>query len=397
MLSICWNKYFSNMQQIESQAISSILNQLNQTKDGEVAVSFSGGKDSLVVLDLAVRAGVSNAVFCDTTLEFDETVAYVKKIKTYYGIDIEIVRSELDFFNLIKKIGLPSRRARWCCDVFKFAPITEYGKKKGIRVFVTGLRTAESNRRKLYSVIDKNPMMSFVQFNPLLRWSDEEIWEYIKSYNLPYHPLYDKGFKRIGCWCCPYNSSNDWVLLESMFPKKMSEFEQVMNEQANMIKIADKDRYINKKGWTAWISPMRRISVGKIDECKKNIRVDVGVYNIEFMGKIEENIKKVTNILPVLTDTFWVTENGTIKIILDRGKKRKLKMLIEKAINCVSCGVCISLCPVSALKIKNDSIIVNEETCVQCGVCINGSSQVLRGSCIVRNYGFRPASMIDFT
>ena len=53
-----------------------------------MAVSFSGGKDSLVALDLAVRVGVTKAVYCDTTADFDETVVYVAKLKDFYGIDL---------------------------------------------------------------------------------------------------------------------------------------------------------------------------------------------------------------------------------------------------------------------------------------------------------------------
>ena len=81
-------------------------------------VSFSGGKDSLVALDLAIRANFNEAIFCDTTIEFDETLQYVNIISNFYGIKIDIVKAPIDFFEIVRKIGFPSRRSRWCCDVF---------------------------------------------------------------------------------------------------------------------------------------------------------------------------------------------------------------------------------------------------------------------------------------
>ena len=85
-----------------------------------MAVSFSGGKDSLVTLDLAIRSGISKAVYCDTTADFDETIPYVKKVRSFYGIDLETRRGTADFFDSIEHVGLPTRRARWCCEVHKY-------------------------------------------------------------------------------------------------------------------------------------------------------------------------------------------------------------------------------------------------------------------------------------
>lgn len=380
----------------EAKAIGSITEQHNHLSRNEnVAVSFSGGKDSLVVLDLAVRAGVKKAVYCSTTADFDETIPYIKKVKEFYGIDLAITRSRLDFFELIENIGLPSRRARWCCDVFKFAPIAKYGKNLGIKMFITGLRRDESFRRKTYSIMDQNPILPFVQFNPILEWTNDDIWEYIHSYDLPYHPLYDMGFDRIGCWCCPYKTNEEWELVEKLFPEKISFLERILEKRAAKMKIRDKKRFVKEHGWTSWISPVRRISVGKIKSCQNNKMADIDVNYIEFDGKKDTNIKKVSRLLPVLTDLFWITDNGQIKVILDKTKRKKLDILIEKAINCVSCGVCTSLCPTGALMVDDLSVYVDTSICTNCGLCLNASSGLLRGACIARNYSNRPATLID--
>ena len=108
-----------------------------------IAVSFSGGKDSLVALDLAVRVGIQNAVFIDTTIEFEETKKYVNEIRDYYGIKFDVVKAPRDFFTLAEKIGFPSRRFRWCCDrwkrsnsPFQAAAPSVYPKYKSHRIWI---------------------------------------------------------------------------------------------------------------------------------------------------------------------------------------------------------------------------------------------------------------------
>jgi phosphoadenosine phosphosulfate reductase len=380
----------------EAQALSSITEQCYQNHGiDETAISFSGGKDSLVVLDLAVRVGIKKAVFCDTTVDFDETIHYVEKIRDFYGIDLRIVRSRLEFFESVESIGLPSRRARWCCDVFKFAPITKYAREFGIKVFVTGLRRSESKSRRFYSEIDKNPLLPFVQFNPILEWQDDEVWKYIKTYNLPYNPLYDIGFSRIGCWCCPYKTDTDWKLLERIFPEKMAFLEQILSNRSNKLKIRNKEQFVGERGWASWISPNRKISVGKIESCQNNTLTDFDVYYVEFERANDERMKKVERLLPMLIEVFWKIENGKMKIWIEKSKRNKLRILIEKAINCVSCGVCTSLCPTGALKVDDLSVYVDETLCSGCGKCMNASRRQLRGACIVRNYSNKAATITD--
>lgn len=253
----------------------------------------------------------------------------------------------------------------------------------------------ESHRRKSYSILDKNPILPFVQFNPILEWTNEDVWEYIHTYGLPYHPLYDMGFDRIGCWCCPYKTNEEWKLLEKLFPEKVAFLEQILEERARKMKVADRRKFVKEHGWTAWISPIRRISVGKIESCQNNKMAQLDVNYIEFDGRKKTQIEKVSRLLPVLTDLFWVTDNSKIKVIIDKAKRKKLKILVEKAINCVSCGACTSLCPKGALKVDDVSVYVDNSTCTRCGACTNGSARLLRGACIVRNYASRPATLID--
>jgi len=119
---------------------SSALTQLIKLQDKNIAVSFSGGKDSLVAVDLALRSGIDRVVFSNTTIEFDETIHYVEKIGSYYDTQIDIIKAPITFFEMVDYVGLPSRRFRWCCDVFKFGPLARYAKQYNLFGFITGLR-----------------------------------------------------------------------------------------------------------------------------------------------------------------------------------------------------------------------------------------------------------------
>lgn len=158
-------------------------------------VAFSGGKDSVVILDLVKRSGV----------KFDAhyNITGIDPPELYYFIrdnfpEVQRHRPETTIWKLIiKKMMPPTRLVRYCCEYLK-----ERG-GQGRRV-VTGVRWAESTRRGKRRIVEacfKNDRTFYV--NPIIDWSDEDVWGYIRGNNIPYCSLYDEGFHRLGCIGCP--------------------------------------------------------------------------------------------------------------------------------------------------------------------------------------------------
>lgn len=189
-------------------------------------LAFSGGKDSVVLLDLARKAGVYfEAHYHPTTVDPPELVKFVKSCE---GVIID--KPHTNMWRLILKNGMPpTRRQRYCCRELKEC----FGEGRRI---LTGIRAAESSRRatnrkeiELCSIYNKQTI------NPIFCWKEKDVWKYIRENSLPYCSLYDEGFTRIGCILCPENRGRKAHL--ERFPgitkAYMKTFEKLIKQRKN--------------------------------------------------------------------------------------------------------------------------------------------------------------------
>jgi len=186
-------------------------------------LAFSGGKDSLCIYYLAIKAEVKfQAHYNHTTVDPPELIYFIRE---NFPDVIFSYPTETMWQLIVRKKIPPTRIARYCCSALK----ETNGKGKTV---ITGVRWAESARRKntrgiveswgkrsadkVMLLNDNDINRRFTEsciksdkfiINPIIDWSDDDVWEFIRKYNHKYCCLYDKGEKRLGCIGCPLSGA----------------------------------------------------------------------------------------------------------------------------------------------------------------------------------------------
>lgn len=220
------------------------------------ACAFSAGKDSTVLLHLLLQFRPNiHVVYGNTGIEFPECIRFAKKLKKEWNLNFHEAKPEINFWQIVKEYGWPllgkgygvsgvahkSSREKFfrqlekdgkmrkqykvqqevsissaCCTFLKERPSEKVQKKLGVDGVFLGIMASESRRRRFLTLdygelyqVKSNKMW---KCNPLAIWTDDDIWEYIRQYNVPYATLYDKGYvneygrkvchKRNGCMFC---------------------------------------------------------------------------------------------------------------------------------------------------------------------------------------------------
>jgi phosphoadenosine phosphosulfate reductase len=229
-------------------------------------LAFSGGKDSIVIKQLAIMAGVKfKAWYNQTTIDPPELIYYIKE----HHAEVEWNRAKicLPFMMAEKAKGPPTRLNRWCCEKYK------EGGGNGM-VKIIGVRAAESPRRAdQWREIVPNRKKGHIVC-PILYWTDDDIWGFIRQQNLPYCCLYDEGFTRLGCIGCPMSGVAGVERDFARWPrfKRLWEiaFEKYFNKWKDVPRRDGKERWLKRfadwrQMWEWWIS---RKAMGNGEGCQ---------------------------------------------------------------------------------------------------------------------------------
>ncbi len=279
-----------HLKNLERHAIRAIRQHMG---DRPVAnVSFSGGKDSTAVLHLARKAGVDNAFFIDTGLEFPETVEVVRQE------GVEIIGPGGDFWSAVGKAGPPGKDYRWCCKLLKMRPLRLYLSKTGPCVTIQGNRWYESWNRADLDLSLQNPHNPLqLNISPIRNWRALEVYMYLWWRNIPYNPLYDLGLERIGCYACPSVLESEYDLIRRIHPELAEKWDSFLRMYS-----AEKgfpDEYVGLGLWR-W----RQLPPKMQELCRSR--------GIDLDGNFSIVPRAGTSVSVVQTDAFAVRNSGFV-------------------------------------------------------------------------------------
>lgn len=383
-----------------------------------VTVSFSGGKDSVVVADLVKRTLNSTnfvVIFADTQLESKMTYDFVDRFH-HENPKIQVLKARLgqDQTELWGKIGPPSRINRWCHTVYKTAPIRktikEYlGQEKPTVLLIDGIRAEESARRSKYDNIQFGTKeMLQINVSPILEWSSLEVFLYMFLRKLSFNQMYRWGYSRVGCIICPYSSSWGEYLSRRLFEEDVEPYLTIIKQNVESSHIPDINNYISEGRWKSRSGGLDLDYGGNraefiVDDGNLTIITDRDSPNfwtwLKILGPIVKHnnqgeIKYEGEIYPI---TQVARKNGAKYIIKGAGKNIKFINLIKKLSNksqyCVSCQACEAVCPTSALTISG-GLKIDTDKCTNCFNCANYVEKGCWVAKSISHVGFQKVKMM---
>jgi phosphoadenosine phosphosulfate reductase len=291
----------STIDQREQEAISFVRDITGSHARRRAVVSFSGGKDSLVV-SYIVRKALGNDrvlhMFGNTTIEYPDTLQYISHFqRDNQNVPFCESSSKHDFLHMCGLLGPPSRLFAWCCSVFKSAPIASMvGEIKGEHGIISfeGIRKRESARRSNRGNVYMNKkIVHQLSAYPILDWKEVEVWLFILAKGLEFNQAYEKGFSRVGCMYCPNNIAYNEYLVKTYYEEQSKEWNQFLIKYAKESGKPQPLDYVESGAWKKRVGEGQGKSSAYIKKtpCLKNVNAMHFILERAIMGDFVDRFK----------------------------------------------------------------------------------------------------------
>ena len=392
-----------------------------------IVLSFSGGKDSTVTADLAIKALSDPSlvhIFGNTTLEFPLTVEYAERYRKNHPQAIFKVakNNEQVFQDVCEDIGPPARMMRWCCSMFKTGPITRVinglYRNQQILTFY-GIRKSESVARSKYNRIEDDAESVKIQqqtvASPIFFWKDMDIWLYILSEGIDFNDAYRLGYDRVGCWCCPNNNQRAQFLSRIYMPEESKKWREFLVEFAKKIGKPDAEEYVDSGAWKARQGGNGLPAAGDVKIRFTNCTTEdhAKIYRLvrpmddEFLnmltpfGRVAPELGQkllhevlvldvkanvpILSVQPFEQDGYeHAVKVRTMNVKDHDSLQHMVGYQVRKFNACRKCLKCESLCKAGAISISEDGYHIDTNKCVHGKMCV--TAKYLSGGCMMDKY-----------
>lgn len=416
------------MEQLVQETIKKIYNTFIEYQDkvDVFYVAFSGGKDSVVALDLVQRALPHNCfkvLFGDTGMEFPDTYETVEKIKQICAeekIEFLQAKSKLKPENTWQIFGPPAVTIRWCCSVHKTTPqimqLREVLQKPDFTgMAFTGVRGDESLSRSEYDAISYGGKHSGqYSCHPILEWNTAELFLYIYENGLTFNNAYKKGNTRAGCLVCPMSQGKHDYMKYKNYPDDTDLFiNKIITTSGKNFSKENYDRFVEQGYWRTRKSG-RELNFGHdkhVFEIVKGQNVITVQKKNEYWKEWAKTIGQVTSLGDGEFSIAYEGKSYAIRTISTQeggeqftfpnieNSKSDIKFLslfksvIIKSVYCVNCGYCAAECKSGCIDMANGVHISNQ--CKHCFNCHDIYSHCLRYNSIKNRIGAKVMTGLD--
>lgn len=195
------NEKFANKSPVE------LIRFFSELYGDKIALSTSLGAEDQVLTHMVMEGAPGMDIFTlDTGRLFPETYDLIARTRAKYNKDIDVYFPErADVEAMVKASGInlfydSIENRKMCCGVRKLDPLKRAF--VGLDAWVCGLRASQAVTRSEAKLVEWDVVNEVVKINPLVHWSEDMVWDYIKANKVPYNTLHDKGFPSIGCQPC---------------------------------------------------------------------------------------------------------------------------------------------------------------------------------------------------